>query len=105
MASVWGGGFTLCGSVVRGSRLPWLPAPADACAKSFGRLQVPLPSGYLELAEFELPWPFAIAGCIALVVVGPFDSPSPTGYCPWHCFLDPDRDLNGRLFALYNGWR
>ncbi len=70
----------------------------------FGRLHLPLPSRalILLLASSEplhghLPSP----GVLLVLVVARLLNPRRRVTAHWHCFLDPDTSLIGRLYALY----
>ena len=74
------------------------------CIKSFGRLHLPLPSRALwsllrspNPLHGHLPSP----GVLLVLVLARLMRPHRRVTAHWHCFLDPDRGGNGRLFALY----
>ena len=109
LASVWGGAVYSFDVQRQGASghdpLPVAyPRRRMPCAKSFGRLQVPLPSRALwsllsspNPLHGHLPSP----GVLLLLLLARLIRPRRRVTAHWHCFLDPDRDLNGRLFALY----
>ena len=109
LASVWGGAvYSL--DVQHQGLTGQDPLPVAYCrrrlpsAKSFGRLQVPIPSRSLwrllrssAPLHGHLPSP----GVLLVLVVARLLRPRRKVTAHWHCFLEPGRDLNGRLFALY----
>ena len=71
---------------------------------SFGRLVLPLPSRQLLTLLFStrhlhghLPSP----GVLLILVLARIVRPRRCVTAHWHCFLEPGRGINGRLFAVY----
>ena len=109
LASVWGGAvYSL--DVQRQGGAGHDPLPVGyprrrlPSTKSFGRLQVPLPSRALwrllrspAPLHGHLPSP----GVLLVLVLARMLRPRRRVTAHWHCFLEPGRGVNGRLFALY----
>ena len=109
LASVWGGAvYSL--DVQRQGGAGHDPLPVGyprrrlPSTKSFGRLQVPLPSRALwrllrspTPLHGHLPSP----GVLLVLVLARLLRPRRRVTAHWHCFLEPGRGVNGRLFALY----
>lgn len=109
LASIWGGMvYTL--DVQRHSGIAHDPLPVNyprkclPSIKSFARLQLPLPSlalWHLLRSTAPLHGHLPSPGVLLVLVFARLMRPNRTVTAHWHCFLDPESNLNGRLFALY----
>ena len=111
LASVWGGAvYSL--DVQRQGASGHDPLPVSYArlrlpsTKTFGRLQLPLPSRALwsllsspNPLHGHLPSP----GVLLVLVLARLVRPRRRVTAHWHCFLEPGRGVNGLLFALYQG--
>ena len=111
LASVWGGAvYSL--DVQRQGASGHDPLPVSYArlrlpsTKTFGRLQLPLPSRALwsllrspNPLHGHLPSP----GVLLVLVLARLLRPRRRVTAHWHCFLEPGRGVNGLLFALYQG--
>ena len=111
LASVWGGAvYSL--DVQRQGASGHDPLPVSYArlrlpsTKTFGRLQLPLPSRALwsllsspNPLHGHLPSP----GVLLLLVLARLVRPRRRVTAHWHCFLEPGRGVNGLLFELYQG--
>ena len=109
LASVWGGGvYSL--DVQRQGNAGHDPLPVGyprwrlPSTKTLGRMQLPLPSKALwrllsspTPLHGHLPSP----GVLLVLVLARLIRPRRRVTAHWHCFLEPARGCNGRLFALY----
>ena len=72
--------------------------------QSLGRLWLPLPSlslWHLLISNNSLHGHLPSPGVLLLLFLARLMRPGRRITAHWHCFLDPDRDVNGRLFKLY----
>ena len=109
LASVWGGAvYSL--DVQRQGGAGHDPLPVGyprrrlPSTKSLGRLQVPLPSQALwRLLRSPVPLHGHLPspGVLLVLVLARLLRPRRRVTAHWHCFLEPGRGVNGRLFALY----
>ncbi len=109
LANVWGGTvYSL--DVQRQSRVghdPLLVAYQRKCLPTIqliGRLQLPLPSRmlwHLLRSKTPLHGHLPSPGVLLVLVLARLIRPRRMISVHWHSFLDPNRDLNGLLFALY----
>ena len=109
LASIWGGAvYTL--DVQRQSCVAIDPLPvvySRKClptTKSIGRLKLPLPSlalWHLLRSKTPLHGHLPSPGVLLVLVLSRLLRPRRQLTAHWHCFLDPDRNLNGLLFSLY----
>ena len=111
LASVWGGAvYSL--DVQRQGASGHDPLPVSYArlrlpsTKTFGRLQLPLPSRALwsllrspNPLHGHLPSP----GVLLVLVLARLVRPRRRVTAHWHCFLEPGRGVYGLLFALYQG--
>ena len=111
LASVWGGAvYSL--DVQRQGASGHDPLPVSYArlrlpsTKTFGRLQLPLPSRALwsllsspNPLHGHLPSP----GVLLVLVLARLVRPRRRVTAHWHCFLEPGRGVNGLLFELYQG--
>ena len=111
LASVWGGAvYSL--DVQRQGASGHDPLPVSYArlrlpsTKTFGRLQLPLPSRALwsllrspNPIHGHLPSP----GVLLVLVLARLVRPRRRVTAHWHCFLEPGHGVNGLLFALYQG--
>ena len=111
LASVWGGAvYSL--DVQRQGASGHDPLPVSYArlrlpsTKTFGRLQLPLPSKALwsllrspNPLHGHLPSP----GVLLVLVLARLVRPRRRVTAHWHCFLEPGRGVNGLLFELYQG--
>ena len=111
LASIWGGAvysLDVQGQCAAGPD----PLPVSYARrrlpsiKTFGRLQLPLPSRALwsllcspNPLHGHLPSP----GVLLVLVFARLVRPRRRVTAHWHCFLEPGRGVNGLLFALYQG--
>ena len=109
LASVWGGAvYSL--DVQRQGASGHDPLPVSYArlrlpsTKTFGRLQLPLPSRALwsllrssNPLHGHLPSP----GVLLILVLARLVRPRRRVTAHWHCFLEPGCGVNGRLFAVY----
>ena len=109
LASVWGGTvYSLDVQRQEGAGHDPLPVSYPRrclpSTKPLGRLQLPLPSRAL-LRLLRSPKPLhghlPSPGVLLVLVLARLLRPRRRVTAHWHCFLDPDRNANGRLFALY----
>ena len=109
LASVWGGAvYSL--DVQRQGDAGHDPLPVGyprrrlPSTKSLGRLQVPLPSRALwRLLHSPVPLHGHLPspGVLLVLVLARLLRPRRRVTAHWHCFLEPGRGVNGRLFTLY----
>ena len=111
LASVWGGAvYSL--DVQRQGASGHDPLPVSYArlrlpsTKTFGRLQLPLPSRALwsllsspNPLHGHLPSP----GVLLVLVLARLVRPRRRVTAHWHCFLEPGHGVNGFLFELYQG--
>mgnify|MGYP002880560933 CR=1 FL=1 len=109
LAAVWGGAvWSFDAQGLRASELDALavtyPRRRLACTPALARLRLPLPSPALwqllrssEPLHGHLPSP----GVLLLLVLARLLQPRRRVTAHWHCFLEPEAGINGRLYALY----
>lgn len=109
LATVWGGAvWSFDAQGLRASEVDALavtyPRQCLPCTPALGRLRLPLPSRALwqllcssQPLHGHLPSP----GVLLLLVLARLLRPRRRVTAHWHCFLEPEAGVNGRLYALY----